>query len=326
MLPAEVVLLWLDPCNYWSVCEASGSRLREQDRQRSTEDSDDILILTTSLVPEAIQKWIEDMKAKKITPMPRYEHIASCLRLAYTNLRQVAPLINQNMAISYISLGETFCYAANAAFNIVDLVNKNECPNQWHTLFDQRYWKDRMTASGFCKSQIHLILNERLSIQTLYFTSHLTQSKSENGHEQCKENECSAYRNNLEVYRTQHVNNHCDCGHLSVQPSDVLKILRDGYIPLLRVTKGAALSELSVDVVSSKDCPKYMALSHVRAEGLGNPTENALPRCQLDFLRRLLDHLKPSLDMPEAQGILLWCDTMCCPAEVCLFQPLSLLY
>ena len=283
-------------------------------------------VLKTSSVPIAVQRWVEDVKAERLDPMPRYQYISSCLSLTFSNLKDATPHINQNMAISYISLGEMLCFAANDAFNVVDLINENRCPNQWHTLVNDSYWKDRMTANGFCRSQIGLILNASSSVHMLYFTSHLSQAKSERGHEGCKENECSAYQNDIGDYRTQHVDTTCNCQHFAVQTSQLFKILQDGYIPLLRIAQGAALSEFSVDLVSSKDCPKYLALSHVWAEGLGNPTRNALPCCQLAFLRRLLDDLKPSLDLADDQEILLWCDSMCCPAEVCYFTSCLLVF
>lgn len=77
---------------------------------------------------------------------------------------------------------------------------------------------------------------------------------------------------------------------------------------------------MSIDVVASTDSTSYVALSHVWAEGLGNPTATALPRCQLSRLKTLIDNLDfEYLDMsyhPEdAPEMLLWRDTLCCPVE-----------
>ncbi len=84
---------------------------------------------------------------------------------------------------------------------------------------------------------------------------------------------------------------------------------------------------------------RYVAFSHVWADGLGNATENKLPRCQLQRLDSLAEKLEKTarnqsnlaclaerlenastndkdLDVqPHDQRLLLWIDTMCCPAE-----------
>ena len=51
-----------------------------------------------------------------------------------------------------------------------------------------------------------------------------------------------------------------------------------------------------------------------RADGLGNPFANALPRCQLLFLSEACSRLRAKASNGTDQGeLLLWCDTLCCP-------------
>lgn len=52
----------------------------------------------------------------------------------------------------------------------------------------------------------------------------------------------------------------------------------------------------------------------VWVNGLGNPTSNSLPRCQISRISKLID------DLPKAPGSMepprLWLDTLCCPVEM----------
>ena len=87
-------------------------------------------------------------------------------------------------------------------------------------------------------------------------------------------------------------------------------------IPLLRINDYS--EEIPVTVVASTDETSYVALSHVWADGLGNPNATALPRCQLLRMRKLIKDLnKPiaSEDPKHPAEMLLWCDTLCCPVK-----------
>lgn len=67
-------------------------------------------------------------------------------------------------------------------------------------------------------------------------------------------------------------------------------------------------AELKIELVESTDDTCYVALSHVWADGLGNPFGNALPKCQLLGLQTLArEVLRASKrDRPA----LLWLDTL----------------
>ncbi|KAI7195351.1 hypothetical protein KC316_g2763 [Hortaea werneckii] len=76
--------------------------------------------------------------------------------------------------------------------------------------------------------------------------------------------------------------------------------------------------ELSIRVVpyhptddgTETDTP-YVALSHVWAEGLGNPVANALPRCQLNHVFKSVEQLRQELGLQQRK-LLVWLDTLCC--------------
>ncbi|KAI6874735.1 hypothetical protein KC323_g601 [Hortaea werneckii] len=55
----------------------------------------------------------------------------------------------------------------------------------------------------------------------------------------------------------------------------------------------------------------YVALSHVWAEGLGNPLANALPVCQLNYVYECVENLRQELGLQQRK-LLVWLDTLCC--------------
>ncbi|KAL8961202.1 MAG: hypothetical protein Q9193_002204, partial [Seirophora villosa] len=99
--------------------------------------------------------------------------------------------------------------------------------------------------------------------------------------------------------------------------------LEKGCLPLLRIREETDLDEMTVEVIASTDSTCYVALSHVWADGLGNPKATALPRCQLSRLKWLVDNLDfnylpwtaASELLKNASEMLLWCDTLCCPVQ-----------
>lgn len=154
------------------------------------------------------------------------------------------------------------------------------------------------------------------------------------------------YQNDLGAYQTQHVSKECDCEKIPIDPKALYNILRTKALPLIRVRLGKTLGDLSVDIVSSQPKCRYVALSHVWADGLGNPYAKALPRCQLSYVGRIIkdldiaarsrdirDHNVKREDV-ETQGeegeedeeLLLWCDTLCCPVQTEEAKSLALGY
>ena len=285
-----------------------------------------IKAMSTSKLITALEEWVARVQAGRLDPLVTYEHVAQCLCLTHAALSipTVRSNFDPNIKLSIASLGQTFAYAANKAFDITNPVQDNKCPLTWRGLTDDGYWRGRLLARGWCVSEVKLILDTTLSLQTLHFLSCLDKSiNSEHSHERCDTQQCTAYQNDLDKYRTQHVSKDCDCLELSIDPEALYNILRTRSLPLIRVRTSQTLGELSVDIVASRPTSRYVALSHVWADGLGNPYANAMPRCQLSDIAKLIRELNTaarSLDAGEdveqkEEELLLWCDTLCCPIQ-----------
>ena len=291
--------------------EILGNRWRPEVLLRTIEAENDAMrVVSTSGLVEALDEWIADIHAGSSKPRHTYEHIAECLRLTFATLHGAGPDFDLQIKISIASLGELFAFAANQAYD----ARTNKCPGTFSRLLDYDNWKRTMLLSGWCPSQVNVIFDECRFIQTLHFLTNFGQPASDGFHRNCDNDRCLAYQNDLTTYRTKHVTG-CTCDHLSIHTERLIEILESGSLPLLRIEKGDTLSELSVELVPSQPTSRYIALSHVWADGLGNPFENALPRCQLEFLRRTVEEKYTEINSDAAEAVLLWCDTLCCPVQ-----------
>ncbi len=139
-------------------------------------------------------------------------------------------------------------------------------------------------------------------------------------HASCDGKICHAGDSMTSGQVTRHVSDSCGCKSLHVDEDLLADCLKKGCLPLIRLEEDSNSGQMSIDVVASTDSTSYVALSHVWADGLGNPTATALPRCQLSRLKKLIDNLDfENLDVsghPEvAREMLPWCDTLCCPVK-----------
>jgi hypothetical protein len=132
-------------------------------------------------------------------------------------------------------------------------------------------------------------------------------------HRNCTIQRCLGEKVDQSSYRTAHVHGECDCPFLGPNVQEVVQILDDEQIPAFVVRKRASSKSghgLFIDVVRAKDTSGYAAISHVWADGLGNPSSNQLPTCQILRLARLVC----ALTGREAQPF--WIDTFGIPRNL----------
>ena len=272
-------------------------------------------IISTSQLPALVERWVTSVQdgSSSIT----YEHVAKCLRLTYTTLNATGPDFDLSVKLCIASVGELFEYAANRAFAIGNLVLENACPTSWRVSAGEDTVFERLLGrSGFCPSQIEIMIRSSASLQFLYFFASMHDSVSAGRHGLCDNVKCVAYQTDFQNYATQHVNRTCRCDDFCVDLSSLNNILETGALALLRIRGADTLDQLTVEVVASQPDSRYLALSHVWADGLGNAKANALPLCQLLQLGKLTQSLRAKLELGDPQyELLFWCDTLCCPAS-----------
>ena len=185
-----------------------------------------------------------------------------------------------------------------------------------------------MKANGWCPVEIKIVFEQANNLQTLYYLSNIIQPPIKD-HSLCtgqrhSEGVCRATLRNVITGQSIHRCQSQSCGELYVDDERVKAIIAGGHTALLDIDVGGDLQNMKIDVVSSNDHSSYVALSHVWADGLGNPRANSLPRCQLAYIADAVRRLEATV--AEAPGkLMVWLDTLCCPVGSAPHRDLCLL-
>jgi hypothetical protein len=155
--------------------------------------------------------------------------------------------------------------------------------------------KELMLRKGWCIHQVRHLCH-KYDPTTLAYLATLNRSPMRtNNHQRCLQVEkCVAYNTDPLTYDTKHVATQCRCAVIHVPYDALLKVIRKGQVPLIvietnRKNTSQAL-QLRVEARNRKS--EYVAVSHVWADGLGNPHINGLPLCQLERLRHSRETLQ----------------------------------
>ncbi|KAL4913025.1 hypothetical protein BDW62DRAFT_220917 [Aspergillus aurantiobrunneus] len=151
-------------------------------------------------------------------------------------------------------------------------------------------------------------------------------------HARCVREHC-LYDYDLDMYVTRHVTeDHCResidyGGQLGPERGQtdwviaISRIICKGAVPIALWNKGMRKLWSVEYHFSGKRKPDYVAISHVWADGKGNPKANSLPECQLDRIQRLVEKViwegrkEVPLNPNHSDGVGFWMDTLCIPVE-----------
>ncbi|KAE8442357.1 hypothetical protein EG329_003428 [Mollisiaceae sp. DMI_Dod_QoI] len=259
------------------------------------------------------------MGRARLSPDPlvrrqHYEHVTNCLTYVHPLITTVPKEFNWSVKWSISALGELFTIALRAAFEALQV--PSDFSRHWANGFLNDEAKASMREHGWCRSDIARAEAKYQSIQAHYIARMLDKSLPPRDHSQCTDSTCKSYQINLGQYASQHQQLPCSCEQLVVKEESLLPSLSDGdHYPLLQFE--GEVDDLTCKIIKSGTKP-YIAISHVWADGLGNPHENSLYKCKLHHLRKLVDAIndKESAIAPEtAERSLIWLDTLCCPVK-----------
>ncbi len=179
--------------------------------------------------------------------------------------------------------------------------------------------EQKMSAAGWCPYAIKVVRRTfDLDLQAYAFSLGTVRTTEDHG--SCTESCCLANQM-IENSAVKHTTMDCDCELVYPPLSEVVSILRQGQIPLVYVESlSGTLGALRLRVEPYRSGSIYVAISHVWADGLGSPSENTIPYCQMLQLKRELEGV---LQCPgniagrvKANGrcsIPFWLDTLCIP-------------
>ncbi|KAH5429435.1 hypothetical protein HBI32_070870 [Parastagonospora nodorum] len=189
-----------------------------------------------------------------------------------------------------------------------------------HSKAADRALESKMMENGWCLHQTCKVLST-FSYQTAYYFARLPRPRSAGlGHELCTEKSCKGWDSKPNHTNARHATETCTCPTISISSVDVAKVIRSGQIPLVSIEEDAHGS-LTLKLHTRKRSSKYVAISHVWADGLGNAFENGLPACQLRMLQTYLGQISsdrsPWSAFAKSKGsTLFWMDTLCIPVQL----------
>ncbi|KIW85662.1 hypothetical protein Z517_01054 [Fonsecaea pedrosoi CBS 271.37] len=211
-----------------------------------------------------------------------------------------------------------------------------------------------MVSEGWCVGQVSNLWRRHRNVLTMYYFKMLGPPTVQTDHSHCSNRRCIA--NN--VLEDQYVTVHCpvepsfmhfrvpktitkrmSCrcgGHVGPSSEKLVAIIEQGSIPIISVRCPTAArngkwdDSLDLDVIAYTGATPYVAISHVWSDGLGNPSANTLPFCQLRALRAQLQYM--IFTNPEYFGsvfptgsrirktarlerLYFWIDTLCVPVN-----------
>ena len=131
------------------------------------------------------------------------------------------------------------------------------------------------------------------------------------GHEKCQAQKCIRNHVDILTYKQAHATPNCSCGGELKAPTQAVKsCLNRNFIPTVISNYDDGIHTLEVrDVALVAQTAKYIAVSHVWADGMGGSTETGLPFCQGRLLQQYCSQI-----LPEQQTVW-WMDTLCVPSE-----------
>ncbi|GFF32135.1 hypothetical protein IFM46972_03445 [Aspergillus udagawae] len=209
------------------------------------------------------------------------------------------------LMLSIVVLGETLTNAASVIYEGFNTYKWPLCPMVSFL----------MELVGWCPFQISQ-LSTRCTNSHLYYLSFFNQQQFSNNHRRCCKDFCLAYQINEEIYETRHVTADCNCAFISfAELADVFTWIEQGGTALVKrkvKDTGEGIQKIWRLVPSHVDgtVARYVCISHVWGDGMGNPRQNSLPECQLEKLQDAVNGLHESdEDFP------FWIDTVCIPLQ-----------
>ncbi len=163
---------------------------------------------------------------------------------------------------------------------------------------------DMLASYGYCANQIDM-LARCMDVSSLYYISLLGPASISKNHAGCTIQQCLVDQIDEAHYQTMHAREDCKCHFVGPDMEKVHAILEKGDIPVISPIFDAKDIEHPLDVLKATPTLRYVALSHVWSDGLGNARDNTVPACQLEFICEAVKQVGP------VDGI--WFDTLCVP-------------
>lgn len=293
-------------------------------------------VVTSGTLPDYLSRWrtkFASLDPETFKTSARRSQIVlfhasnMCAMFAHDKIGLLPQKLDPSIALSIQLLGLTLC----DAFDDFNMANATGITGFREDLFEHSdLIFQRAVKAGWCPN--HIARFPRLTEQ--YYASSISCSWGGRQHEQCTVRYCSQDNIDESCYKIAHVPM-CDrlarqvwsdsdaCRMADFSVDEICRILAAGQIPLiaLSATPGGPVSWRIVSFAADSGL-EYSAISHIWADGRGNPTANSLPICQLEYLHNIISAQVDGItffDDPSKvvrkKEILLWIDTVCVPLQ-----------
>ncbi|KAL3486902.1 hypothetical protein BJX62DRAFT_246513 [Aspergillus germanicus] len=198
-------------------------------------------------------------------------------------LPRYAPYLSPQMGFAIQLLCQALWYVANKRD---DPQEKPAHVVNW--MFLRPNLVEQMVQNGWCPLDAEKCRQAGGEVDTAAYLLQLVRTKAawnKRDHAQCRKTECIADNVDEDLYVTRHVEEGCSCEHVQADIPALHEILEEGGIPLVEITPPEEEGgDYTIKVVKKRSSTRYASISHVWADGLGNPHTNSLPNCQLGLL------------------------------------------
>jgi hypothetical protein len=296
--------------------EILGNLFKEDDFVRHIGDgAGGRLAVSTAKLRGLLDQWMHRVRDDRTLGQLYFEHLQECLRVSAIALTGAMQGFDPKIKLGIAATAEVLVNAVSLASKIRGIVmNISIEVKSWGNFDDTLSRFESMRQSGWCSAQATRTLEKFYSLQAKYFLSHMKKDETTDKHKTYSSQHCNAMQIDPGTYKSRHRQDPCHCKQVDVSQTELFEVLRAGKVALLDLQLDQVSDMVSVSVVAAEAGSCYVALSHVWADGLGNPHANALPHCQLRHVFRLLKEFEThELSKDNKKMPYLWLDTLCCP-------------
>lgn len=191
-----------------------------------------------------------------------------------------------------------------------------------------KYGQKLLLEAGWCVGELPALLS-RYQPFTLLYLSQLDRRRDEKDHSHCSIDECVVNQLDWKTYETSH--SPCcqaldGCTMIYAPIKEISEILEAGNIPIVSTATNTKSTSPLLRVeefvlgreqqcVNDTTISRYVAISHVWSDGMGNPGANALYACQVRRIQRVVNDLCPTESDSASKNVSFWVDTLCVPLD-----------
>jgi hypothetical protein len=213
-----------------------------------------------------------------------------------------------------------------------EIVPASDVPGKQSLSPSAQLMLDVLRLRGWCPFYARKVLTSYNYALAYYFTRVFRTYSPGLSHQGCTDDECVASNADVFSYVPKHARRGCLCQPKSAPMDQIRAIIEAGGIPLIRL-RGSSKTGVRIEVTRMTARTRFVVVSHVWSEGIGNAHTNALPECQLRRLHAHMSELKPLTRSRDADAELnllssldtgfqtatarrpkyLWIDALCMP-------------